>query len=97
MISEILGHGEENAITGKRICLYLQISTRDLTQAIERERRAGIPICASTGSNPGYYLAANKAEMEAYCQSLKHRGIEIFKTRQACLKAVNNLPESVAQ
>lgn len=93
MIHEILSTGKENAITGRQICAYLNIKARELTQAIEAERRAGKPICASTGENPGYYLAANREEMQDYCQSLKHRGIEIFKTRQACLKTIDGLQE----
>ena len=71
MIFEILSEGAENARTGKEICKLLNITARDLTAAIERERRAGKPICASTGSNPGYFLAANQEECsgiaKAYC------------------------------
>ncbi|MFY9121467.1 MAG: hypothetical protein WAO57_14220 [Syntrophomonadaceae bacterium] len=92
MIFEILSEGAENARTGKEICNLLNITARDLTAAIERERRAGKPICASTGSNPGYFLAANQEEMQRYCKSLLHRAGEIHKTRQACIKTMENLP-----
>lgn len=97
MIFELLTTGAENARTGKEICSLLNITARDLTIAIERERRAGKPICASTGSNPGYYLAATQGEMLKYCNSLKHRADEIKKTRRACIKAVKNLPAGEAQ
>ena len=60
MISEVLMQGAENAQTGKSICRLLHIKPRDLTSAIERERRAGMPICASCGEVPGYYLAADQ-------------------------------------
>lgn len=92
MIFELLAEGAENARTGKEICGRLNITARDLTAAIERERRQGKPICASTGSNPGYFLAANQQEMQRYCNSLMHRAGEIHKTRQACIKAMENLP-----
>lgn len=92
MIHELLSAGAENARTGREICGLLDISPRELTAAIERERRAGKPICAATGSNPGYFLAANKEEMERYCNSLFHRAGEIHKTRKACLQAMESLP-----
>ena len=90
MIFEILTTGAENAKTGKDICRLLNITARDLTAAIERERRAGKPICASTGSNPGYFLAANQREMPHYCNSLMHRAGEIHKTRNACIKSMED-------
>lgn len=92
MICEILLKGEQNAQTGREICTLLNISMRDLTAAVERERRDGQPICASTGSNPGYYLAADREEMQRYCNSLMRRAGEIHKTRKACIKAMAALP-----
>ena len=92
MIYEMLAEGAENARTGKEICKLLDITPRDLTAAIERERRQGQPICASTGSTPGYFLAANQDEMQRYCRSLLHRAGEIHKTRRACIKTLDKLP-----
>lgn len=93
MIAEVLLAGAKNARKGHEICTLLNIKPRDLTAAIERERRAGKPICASTGRNPGYYLAANKEEMQEYCRSLLHRAGEIHKTRSACIKTLEKLPQ----
>ena len=92
MIHELLHEGEENAITGREICERLHITMRQLTIAVEAERRAGIPICAATGKTPGYYLAATREEMERYGRALHHRAGEIYKTRRACLKAARKLP-----
>lgn len=92
MIYELLSEGTQNAMTGKKICALLNITTRDLMAAVEKERREGKPICANTGKNPGYYLAADKAEMRKYCKSLYHRAGEIFKTRRACIKTISALP-----
>lgn len=98
MINEILLHGADNAQTGKEICKILNISPRDLTAAIERERRDGKPICASTDpKRPGYFLAANQDEMQRYCKSLLHRAGEIHATRNACLKTLEALPAREAQ
>lgn len=92
MIADILTPGKDNALTGHAICELLHITMRDLTAAIERERREGQPICASNGNNPGYYLAANKGEMQHYCDSLHRRAGEIHKTRRACIKTIEHLP-----
>lgn len=92
MIAELLKEGRENARTGRKLCELLNITIRELTAGIERERRQGQPICASTGSNPGYFLAANKEEMQHYCNSLHKRAGEIHKTRRACIKTIENLP-----
>ena len=92
MIYEMLSEGAENARTGKEICKQLKITARDLTAAVEQERRQGRPICASNGSTPGYFLAANQDEMQSYCRRLLHRAGEIHKTRSACIKTINKLP-----
>lgn len=93
MIHEILKKGAQGARTGREICELLEITERELTEAIQRERREGQPICASTGNPPGYYLAATREEMQKYCDSLKHRAGEIHKTRRACIKTMAALPE----
>lgn len=94
MISECLSTGAENAITGKEICKLLNISHRELTKAVEIERREGKPICAEVGGFvKGYFLAANQDEMKRYCNSLKRRITEIHKTETACNKAIGSLPE----
>lgn len=92
MIHELLSVGKENAKTGRELCDLLQLQIRDLTQRIEMERRAGFPICASSGANPGYYLAADKEEMAQYCNGLMRRAGAIHKTRRACLKTLDKLP-----
>lgn len=94
MIAEILNTGADNALTGRHLCKTLGISIRDLSAAVERERREGKPICANVAPPFGYYLASSRAEMETYCKSLAHRAREICVTRQACMKTLNDLPEN---
>ena len=94
MVHEILLKGENGAITGRDLCTLLNLKPRDLQKLIERERREGAPICASYDSrNPGYFLAATQEEMRIYCGRLRKRAGEIFKTRRACLKSMETLPE----
>ncbi|MCD8120814.1 MAG: hypothetical protein LUE65_01045 [Clostridiales bacterium] len=93
MIHELLMEGRENARTGRELCKVLGIKQRDLTLAVERERKDGKPICASTSSPAmGYYLAESRAEMERYCRSLSHRRDELGKTLLACNKMLADLP-----
>lgn len=89
MVYEILLHGESNAITGKTLCQLLDIEPRDVTSMIERERREGKPICASTGRRPGYYIPETPEEMNRYCGRLRHRAGEILKTARACKRAMS--------
>lgn len=87
--------GRENAIKGNELCKILNLSSRELMDVVESERRGGAPICASTdGKDGGYYLAANKEEMKEYCNCLYRRAGNLFKTRRACLATLDSLPES---
>lgn len=83
-VSAMLLHGKDNAITGGKLVEILELKDiRELTQLIERERRAGLPICASTDqTRPGYYLAAGTAELEAYINSLDRRLHNVSQTRR---------------
>ena len=95
MIAEILGAGAENAKSASILCAALHIDRRELTLLIEKERRAGQPICASCHTPKGYYLAADREEMQQYIKQLHHRAGEIYKTRRACIKAAEMLPARV--
>lgn len=96
MIHELLTEGRENARTGRELAQALNCQIRDITAQIERERREGQPICAATGENPGYYLAETPEELEYYCDRLKGRAIEIFKTRQALVKVLRKVRDTAA-
>lgn len=93
-ITDFLQTGEKNAQSAKELCSLLHLDHRELTAAIERERRQGSPICASSSTGAaGYYLAKDKQEMQNYCKSLHHRAGEIHKTRKACLNTLDKLPD----
>lgn len=88
MIHELLAEGAANARSGKELAAVLNCSIRDVSLAVERERRNGQPICAATGVIPGYYLASSPDELRDYCNRLHHRAAEMYKTRGALLKLI---------
>lgn len=74
MIYDYLDRGVQNATTRDRLALLLGCDARAVTQSLERERQSGFPICASNNpSNPGYYIAADARELEAYLGRLRRR------------------------
>lgn len=92
MVYEILLSGRENAITSTHLCRMLGIDRRTLTAEIERERRAGCPICASVDRTcPGFYRPESPADVLSYCQSLEGREREISRTRAALLAAAEKM------
>lgn len=83
-VSAFLCYGESNAIPGRDLVKLLGLhDLRELTQMIERARRAGVPVCASCAGERGYYLADDPAELEKYTRSLDRRLSEIRATRAA--------------
>ena len=85
-VSAVILPGRENARTGRELARLLNCAPRDITILVECERRAGAPILAScSNKQPGYYLAETPGEIESYCDALKKRAGEIFKTRRALL------------
>ena len=94
MIFEMLDTGKKGAISSKDLAKALNTDQRTIARIVEQERRAGKPICASQNGQAGYYIAANRAEMQRYCKSLQRRAGEIFKTRRACMATIDKLPEA---
>lgn len=92
MITEYLSTGRENARTAKYLAAMLGCDVREISAAIERERRQGQPIIASCDNKqPGYYLAESAEEIKKYCGRLHHRAGEIYKTRSALLETAEKL------
>lgn len=92
MIAEILRDGERNAMTGRELAQRCGLDIRTITEQIERERRAGQPICAKTrGERCGYFLAETQEELDQYCEDIRQRAVELFKTRRALLSIKDQL------
>lgn len=84
MIYEMLPAGPNNAVSATHLARVLGVHKRVISRMIEKERRAGRPICAiSDSENPGYFLPESPEELEHYIIRLRHREAEIARTRQA--------------
>ena len=81
IVSELLLHGQENAIPRRELESLTGWNGRMVRLAIERERRAGIPILSDNAN--GYYLPENSAERAQFVRSMRNRAAEILKTAQA--------------
>ncbi len=80
-IADLLGHGQENAVPLQHLMTLTGLDSRTIRQRIERERRAGIPICADNMT--GYFLPTNELERDRCVQSMRHRAEEIRVTAEA--------------
>ena len=79
-IADLLGVGRENAITRRDLERLTGLAPREVSLAVERERRSGVPILAD-GS--GYYLPSSHDERAECVRSLRHRAREIMATARA--------------
>lgn len=84
-VSSLLMTGEANAVPARELVGLLGVKgTREISKLVERERRAGAPICAAvSGEDRGYYLADTPAELARYLRSLDRRLKNIRLTREA--------------
>lgn len=88
-IHDLLKTGADDPTTGRELCDMTGMQRRDISAAVEAERRDGFPICASTDtSRPGYYMAADAGELARYIRSLKHRIAELTETCEALEGAI---------
>ncbi len=93
MIHELLMN-EANPLTGKDISELTGLQKREVEAMIQKERREGFPICATSR---GYYLATTPEELNRYCAKLKRQAIEVFKTRQALIKLATALEDEAPE
>lgn len=84
-VSDILPRGAANAVDGRTLAAAMGFkSVRELSKRIERERRAGQPICAAvSGEHRGYFMG-DTDELRLYLRSLDRRLREVRRTRDAC-------------
>ena len=80
-IADYLSYGQENAIPRRELERLTSMDGRTVRLMIERERRAGTPICADNAT--GYFLPSTAAEKAACVRSMRHRAGEILRTARA--------------
>lgn len=83
-IADYLSRGREHATTRRELERITGLAPRDVSLAVERERRSGVPILAD-GS--GYFLPATDDERAECVRSLRHRAREILLTARAIEQA----------
>lgn len=84
-VSDFLSRGRENAVPLRHLKKLLEVDGRTVRLMIERERRAGTPICADNAT--GYFLPSTADEKAACVRSMRHRAREIMKTARAIEQA----------
>lgn len=96
MIHELLAEGKENARTGRELAKLCKCDIRAITMQIERERRDGHPICATSRGDPsGYYLPETDDELREYCNCIQHRALELLTTRRALITILEKRGEAL--
>lgn len=73
----------DSPVTGAVLAKMLDSTPREIAKRIQKLRCAGVPICASTGETPGYYIAEDANQLEEYLRSLRGRLHEITATATA--------------
>lgn len=82
-VADVLCMGADNAMTGEVLASLFDCNPREISQRVERERRDGVPICASCDpARPGYFLASDPGELALYLASLDRRLRNISATRR---------------
>lgn len=92
-ITDFLTEGRESARTARELCDMTGLKPREFFATIEAARRKGAPICAAKGDNPGYYLAADREELQEYIAKLTRQEKTTKKTRIACAHSLDNLED----
>lgn len=83
-VLDFLSTGRQSAHTAAEIAEWMGNRPRDVTRMVERARLQGAPICATCANDrPGYYLAENAAELQAYLHSFRRRRRNMSKTEDA--------------
>ena len=97
MIHEILPAGRANPRTGRELATLCGCDLRAVTAQIERERRDGWPICATSRGDPsGYYLPADDEELRSYCACIQRRALELLQTRRALVRVLEKRREALS-
>lgn len=84
-ISDLLLHGEQNAMPMKCLKGLTGLDSRTIRLMIQQERLSGTPICAN--NKTGYYLPGSDQERSECVKSMRRRSAEIARTADAIERA----------
>lgn len=65
--------GREQAMTINELCIAARTTPREITKAIEEERKSGVLICSKMEGKGGYFMPANDVEVREQYESLQRR------------------------
>lgn len=82
-LQALLPKGRMNAVTAADLAALTGLDPRQATREIQRMRLRGVPVCASSGENPGYWISNDSKEVAQYCKTLDRRLKNIRATREA--------------
>ena len=85
MVADYLGYGQAAAVPLAQLVNMTGQDGRTIRLAIERERRAGVPIVSD--NQRGYWLANDPTEIQQFSRSMRHRAGEILTTAAAIERA----------
>ena len=87
-ISSLLHKGKEHAISTKELLKLSKCSSvRELRERVAKERNNGVIICS--GPSGGYWLPANRKEIEDFCRLMETRASQIFSAAKSARKALS--------
>ncbi len=72
IVERLKDTNQENTITSRELCRYLNVSFRRLKEIIN-ELREDYPICAKETNGGGYWIARSQLEIRAYIAMLDRR------------------------
>ena len=65
--------GIENALTITELCILTGKTIREITKAVEDERKSGVLICSRMEEKGGYFMPANDVEIQSQLASFERR------------------------
>ena len=82
-IEDFILEGPDNAIRTKELAKRTGLSPRDVLQAVQIRRRAGVPILSRKDAHGGLYLAEDAEQLMTYCRRLAQEEAALRQTRKA--------------
>lgn len=96
-ISNLLSHGEENAVTTAALMESTGLNMRQLQDQIRRERTAGKLILSKASGDGGYFLPdtdpdKGREEIKQFRRTILNRGVNTIKLVTMCDNALATIP-----
>lgn len=82
-VVDFLRTGRAHALTSRELVQLTGTDPRSVRLQIQAARLHGVPICSSTGTPSGYFLASNTGELTRFTRSMRRRAAEIVAVADA--------------